>query len=351
MPDVAPEEIEQTATSDELAEKMESQILEVLGGQDKPDEELDEPAEKPEDEPGDEPADEPGDEPEEDESGEPDEDEDEKPEEPEPAVSDEDAPTVPAAWRRSLKAREWDDGEIDRFFKADPEIAIRTFERIHTSRVKEVSEFADLGRKAKAEAGKGEAKPDAEVEPHTSLQAIDEEALIGQYGNEDVVRAIAGPVNKVIQQLNAFLPDIQEGVRNVRQSRSDTLMTQVEAFFGQADLSPYREIYGDFKAGLSDGQREVRQKVLEEADALITGAALQGRSFTVADALTAAHDIVSASFKEKAIRSELKTKVKTRGKGLTLKPRGKSEKPGSGRPATRKDLERKVARGLAGVFS
>lgn len=67
-----------------------------------------------------------------------------KTEEAAPALADS---TLPAAYFRTAKARGWTDEEITQFHKANPDLSLKTFERMHESRTKEIQEWAELGRK------------------------------------------------------------------------------------------------------------------------------------------------------------------------------------------------------------
>ncbi len=365
--------VEQTPTHTvDLENRIRDQFKTVMGGDspeelddDKQDDPTDEPeSEDEQDDPTDEPEDEADadseDEPEGDPKDEADADsEDESEDEPEdkddettegaaPAEADS---TLPAAYRRSLKSREWSDAEIDSFYKADPVQAMKTFDRIHASRVAEIQQFSRLGREVKAKEEQDSSKTPAVEMPEGGLAAIDEDKLVAEYGNEDVVRAIVGPVNAAIAGINSVLPDIRDGAASAQQARNDVLARQIEGFFSADDMDPYREVYGSAAKGLSEGQMEKRQRVLEEADALVTGAAHQGRQLAVSDALVAAHDMVSADYKTKAVRRSLKKTVKARAKGKTLRPTSRGRGGANARPSTRSDLERSVGQKLKAFTS
>ena len=101
---------------------------------------------------------------------------------------------------------------------------------------------------------------------------------------------------------------------------------------------------------MSEPQTENRNKVLELADALITGAAQQGRQLTVNEALTLAHDSVSGGFKTQAIRKQVKSAVQTRNKGITIRPTQKGSQPNTGPAKGRDELESRTRDRLAAVF-
>jgi hypothetical protein len=62
-----------------------------------------------------------------------------------------------------------------------------------------------------------------------------------------------------------------------------------------------------------------------------------------------AHDSVSGPVKTKAVRQEIVAAVKTRNAAISLKPSSRSSSAKGDTP--RKNLETKVGKSLAGVFS
>ncbi len=284
--------------------------------------------------------------------------------EPEEGVSDEggssgdeNAPTLPSAYRRSLQARGWDEDEINGFFELDPEKAMRTFDRIHQSRVSELAEWSRLGREAKDQSAAAAQPEKAAVVPLQqspsiipgSLEAIDTEKLIEEYGNEAIVNAIAKPVNKVLEQLNAILPSVRQGVEVTQRQQQEVAAKMIEDFFGDESLKSFKEFYGSTDTGFSSEQLVRRNEVLQSADAMVAGAQLQGRQLSVPEALAAAHEHVARDQRHQAARSSLKTVVKKRAKGLTTRP---SRTTGTSTP--RKDgltdLERRTQRRMRKVF-
>jgi hypothetical protein len=335
-----------------LVSKVDAGLQDVFTGDDAPSD-VEEPAtpETPAAEPDAEPVVEPEPEPEP-EGDEPDGEDPEPEPEPEPvqaaAAPKSGTPTLPAAQRRSLKSRGWSDEEIDGLYKADPGLMLKTADRIHQSRVEEMAGWADLGRQAR----KGpEAKPDVTpaAAPAVAIGLIDEEALIKQYGNEEIVHAIAAPVNEILRQINVILPDIRQGAETVKRTREQVLGRQIDDFFASEDLKAYVEFYGKPGIGLTDEHRTRRNSVVETADAMVAGAMLQNRRLTVDEALDLAHAAVSRDFQIKAIRTKITKDTKTRSKGITLKPNTRTAKADD-RSKDRKALEARVNQGLKAVY-
>ena len=226
-----------------------------------------------------------------------------------------------------------------------------TAQKLHSNRNAELAQWAKMGRIER------DAKPDptkesvqSAADPETGKFAPSNiDALVEKYGNEDLVREIAEPFNKMLEEINGIMPDLVSGVQSIRESRQQVLAGQVERFFGGDDLKTYAEAYGTDTNSLSDDQVAKRNQVLEFADAMVAGASLQGRKLSTDEALMLAHDSVSGDFKEKAIRTEIRKSVTVRAKGVSLKPTGKvAVKTG---PKTREELEKDVRVRLASVFT
>lgn len=296
----------------------------------------------------------PGDEGDEDEPYEP----DEVAKEQQPKVSKTKGPTFPAAIRRSLLAYGWTDEEIDEASADDKDGKfLATASRIHANRNAELASWAAAGRNARPKTEEPKAKEEKAVSSHVDsktglFKPLDVDAMIERHGNEDIVREITGPVNEIITQINAVLPDLLQGVQSIQQSRQDTLARQIDQFFGVKEMEPYADLYGKSSETLTDEQFGTRNKVLDLADALIYGAAQQGKKLSPSEAMTLAHDSVSSEHKAQAVRKEVKATIKKRGASLTLRP-GKTvsaaEKSG-GKPKTRAQLESVTRQRLAGVF-
>jgi hypothetical protein len=269
------------------------------------------------------------------------------------------APTLPAAYRRSLKAYEWTDEEIDANLKTFGTKFIETAGRIHKNRNAEIADWAERGRQARQAAQpqpqQGQQQQQQTAAPASGLKPVDAAALKQKYGSEDLIDEIVGPVNAAIEQINnTILPAVQQTQARSQQAEMDMLSRQIDGFFGGKELEPYRNVYGDpAKSKLTKEQIDTRNKVLEMADALVGGAERAiGRKLSFGEAMQMAHDHVSSGFKEQAVRTAIKSQLKTRNKGITLKPSGRSTTTANsgGAPKTRSDLERKVSQGLKAAF-
>ena len=213
-------------------------------------------------------------------------------------------PILPDSYIRSLKAYGWSDAEISSAHKADPAAFTLTAQKLHWNRAKEIAQFAELGRR-QAERPKVEAKAPVASKPGL----IDIDDLIEKHGNEELIRDLYTPVNAFMEQITAMLPDLNSGVKAIRDSQQHTLGTQIDEFFKGPELAQFSTVYGKDYVSATPEQSQSRMKVLEFADAVIAGAQLQGRDLSLSEALGMAHEAVSANFKTTAIRNEIKKGV------------------------------------------
>lgn len=256
--------------------------------------------------------------------------------------------TLPAAYVRSLKAYDWTDEEIAEAARQPNFVA--TAAKIHANRNREVSQWAEAGQRARQSQTQTQDAPATSV-TNMGLTPVDVATLKKQYGEDKLIDALAGPVNAAVAKIQEILPMIQESQKVSNQAKMETLGKQIETFFTGKEMEPYKDLYGSAKTGLQDTNLEARNKVLRYAGELVDGARVNGRNLSLDDALTLAHDSVSSGFKEQAVRSTIKTQMKTRERGISLKPGGKTTvTAASGEVTNRKELERKVGAGLASVF-
>jgi hypothetical protein len=273
----------------------------------------------------------------------------------EPAAAQAAPSTLPAAYVRTAKARGWTDEEIADFSKANPGVALKTFERMHESRTKEINEWAELGRKVRS-APAASASPTSPVptpapSAPTALAPINVQEMVDKYGNKELIEALAGPVNAAI---NALGPIVQGAQAAREQSTKDAqagLAKSVEDFFGDKTMKGYEAFYGpaDF-AAKTPAQVEAFKKVLDTADALRAGAAYQGRDLSVNEALALAHDSVASGVKETIIRSQLQTKVQKRNAAISLRPTAQGRREAGGPPKSRQELFGRTEDRLAKAF-
>lgn len=261
-----------------------------------------------------------------------------------------DAPILPASHIRSLKAAGWTDEEITESAAQLGDKFLAFSSKVHAGRNAETARLAELGRQTQA---RQQATPVIQAAPaassSTGLKPFDIKALKGKYGDDALIDELVGPVNQVIEHLNRMTPQVQAFQNQARNTANETLGKQVDAFFGDASLKDFHETYGKSSAAATDAQMGSRAQVLQLADALIAGGTLQGRSYSVEEALTMALDHHTADQQKNVARAEIRKGLKDRTKAITLRPSGKAgptSKPGD----SRKELESRVGKKLAEIF-
>ncbi len=254
------------------------------------------------------------------------------------------APLVPDAYRRSLKAFQWTDEEIDAAAKANPSQFLTTAAKIHASRIEQTKQWSELGRKMKDDAA---AKPAAEPAKMPELKRVDTAALRKQYGDEPFIAAL-DQFNAIHDYLEQVKPWIEQSQKRQQAAELDTLGRQIEDYFTGKAMEPYHGMYGKAAEKLSDQQLAARQKVLETADLLLGGAKQMGRSMTLDEALTLAHDSVSGPVQATAAVKKVVAAVKARNNAISMRPGSRNQAaPTQG---NRQALQAKVKTGLAKAF-
>lgn len=246
------------------------------------------------------------------------------------------ASAIPAAYRRSLKAYQWSDEEIDAAAKVDPAAFLKMAEKMHMTRVEETRRWADLGRVQKT------ATPGA-TEKAPEKAKFDAAALRAKYGNEPFIDAMEAQHAR-LEAYEAYTTQAQQ-----RQQAADlqAITKQVDDYFGAKEMEPYHDHYGKGGQTLTEGQLAARQKVLETADLLISGARSMGRPMTLDEAMTMAHDSVSSPIAAKAAVKKIEQQVRTRQAAISLRPGSRAATPAQ---EDRKGFEKRVGEGLKKVF-
>ncbi len=265
-------------------------------------------------------------------------------------------PILPDAYRRSLKAYDWSDEEINAAFKANPLEFTVTAQRLHSNRNKETQQWAELGRQSRTTEPQPKTEPQANpyVDSKTGqFKPINTAEIAEKHGvSEELIADLVAPINAILAHQNSILPDLNNSIQAVQRSRTEQLTKQVDSFFSGPELKQFQEAYGKDSASLNEAQIETRNKVLEMADALVVGAARQGRKLTVNDALLMAHDHVSSGLKTVAIRKEIQKSVTTRNAGITLRPTaaGKGGGVSTGPAKSKSEMEARTKARMAAVF-
>lgn len=248
-----------------------------------------------------------------------------------------DKPELPEAYIRCAIHQGWSADDVQEEFEANPERALRTLKNIYETTNRATRDFAQLGR-AQAEATRKAAeKPEPEIKDFVNISELEK-----QVDDPAIVSGVIKPLNDALKSMTqelralkksgssadnvAFARSDQEAaIARANAAAADNTLTQVNRFFAADNMNPYKDFYGDIKPGqdmndITPRQKEHRMAVLQTADQLIVGKTSQGMRITTEEALESAHLLVTDSLREKIITDNIRSSLKKRSKGKTLRP-------------------------------
>lgn len=204
----------------------------------------------------------------------------------------------------------WNDKQIDKLYKADPELATQTFEQFHNA-------FTAMSRQQGLLPGQG-----ASQQPNPAAQRP--QAPVSKIDN--LVANLAEFSAQNGEPLGDFVKSLHdELVVPFRQMQAELQVQKQQAVAAEAttvttDLAgKFPDVYGaGEKVNLI--QQTTRQKLYEVADQLRAGAYQQGKEMSVKDAITRAHLIVTADRQQAAGRKQVQQQVQRRAKQITARP-------------------------------
>lgn len=238
-----------------------------------------------------------------------------------------DEPQLSDAYYRAAIHSGMSEEEIAKFYKTDPELALKTFGTLYESMNRTSQEFAKLGRFKKEQAAKGDEKP----EEKPDFIKMDSTELRTEMGD-----AYADRFDKQQEQLAQLHDNMSKAAPVVNNNDQELLdqstkhaVEQIEIFFNAPDMVKYEQTYGVTKkgdadwAGLMPSAMMNRQMVIDTAEQLLEGAAKLDMEMSIPDALERAHLLTTQPIRDKIIRDDIMAKVVKRSKGITLKPSDK----------------------------
>ncbi len=278
--------------------------------------------------------------------------------------SEGDEPQLTDAYYRAAIHSGYDEKEIVEFMKANPELAIKTFSKMHDQMNSVSSEFANIGRFKKEQANK--AAPDESTDK-PGFKKIDLEKLRTEYPDDalvDVIEQMQNQNQAMFDELDkrptqaANTGQLATDQQNLEADRVKLVGEKIDSFFRGPGMEQYASIYGTLPdkekswEGLLPSEKMNRVAVVEQVEELISGAKTLGKDMEVTDALGRAHLLITQPVQEKMIRKDIMDKVRKRSKSITLKPNGSSTPAASksSKPKTAKDIEARAEERLAKVF-
>lgn len=285
----------------------------------------------------------------------------------------EDENTLTQAEIRAALHNNWKQEDLDELVKQNPGLAKRTCAKLLEGTNNLSKKFAELGRKVQVDVKKPEdiKSEDEKPKPKLELKTVDVEKLRKDYGNDPIVDVVAEQqANQkiLVDKLNelgsvstsAAESEAEAKVVKAKAAEDAAISQQIDAFFKKPEVTGYKEFYGDVPKDsknwdkLTGEQVQNRWKVTELADQILLGAEQQGISkdeLSVDEAFERAHYIVTEGVREQVVRDKIKSSVKKREAGFTLKPSSsKSPISDTGKKQGRQ-FETDVGRHLTTVFN
>ena len=284
---------------------------------------------------------------------------------------------LPDAFHRAAEHDGWKPEDIKGFFEADPERALVTFQNIYNSMNRASKDFATLGR-IKAEETRKQVEDAAKTDDKIEIKDfIDIAKLKEDYEDTALIDGVVKPLNDALKQVTQEIKSLKSqkssSAADIEFAKTDQVaatqraeitakeadMKLIEQFFTAEDMKSYKDFYGAIGMGqifqdLQPGQQKNRYEMLQIADQMIAGNAIQGTELSISDALLRAHLLVTEPIREKVIREEIKSSLTKRNKGLTLRPSAGKKSTAAvnegGKPKDRAGVIRNAEQRLAKVF-
>lgn len=274
-----------------------------------------------------------------------------------------DTPQLSDAYHRAAIYSGMSEKDVEDFMVASPELAIKTFAKLHEGMNRASREFSNIGRYKKEQA----AKPDNETadnESASNFEKVDLTKLREDFPEDNslisVIEGMQGQMEKMDSQLKvkSTQPSTElDGEKaKLEAAKVQHISEQINDFFGAPDMQVYADVYGAVPKDAKDwgsllpSEKMNRVAVIDQVEQLMIGAEELGGNMEVGDALQRAHLLVTEPVREKMIREDIMAKVVKRSKGITLKPSGKaSAKAPAGKPKTDGAVEANAAERLAAM--
>jgi hypothetical protein len=204
--------------------------------------------------------------------------------------------------------------QIERLVKADPELAVQTFQLV-------ADQYANLSRQY--------ASPGSQVAPGTQGQpqqpAQPTAAPTPQFDQfmaklSDFAEANGQDMAEFARIVNDELATPFKAMAAQLAARDQAMLRQEATTAFEGVRKQFADFYGAENGTLSPGQQSARQNLAALADQIRAGAERQGRVVSVAEAIKRAHAVVTADLRQTTARRELAQQVQRRAKGITAKP-------------------------------
>lgn len=249
--------------------------------------------------------------------------------------------TLDSNLRHAAKRGGFSDEDIDELYQANPDLAVKTFSRLHDSYSKLADQFGKMGQQADGSGDQvdGEAVPQSQPVEETEAEAdafdprrATYESLVEQaygenlsalreeYGDgifdtvvNPLIEAVSGPLHQAYQSVAEMKADLE--YRDTKRE-ADSFLSENSDLYGSGDDA-------------TEEQMTARNELAKLADRIRAGAAQQGVDMSVRDALEQAHTVYSKQDAESSAREKLTEQIAKRTGSRTLRPSNRRDMPGS----------------------
>ncbi len=220
-----------------------------------------------------------------------------------------------ASQRRALKESGLNDDQVKELLESKRDTVLALAEQLDKNRREATARFAQLGQQNRPV--KDNSPPVTDVKPLSDKDSpveFDEAGLAKALGNEEAAAAIGKVISAPIKEIQALIPQLKSVIESVNGSQVAALDRVANSFF---DVE--KDVYGS-GTQLTDEQVQNRTNVLEFANDIVTGAQANGKTITIDDALSRAHDHVASGFSEQRIVNDLISSLTARSDSRSIVP-------------------------------
>lgn len=275
---------------------------------------------------------------------------------------DDDAPTLSPLLMQAAMRNGWPKEDAEEFFQADPERAVKTFDRLLENYNNLSAEYGKLGmggamppvapNHGMLPGMPPQPQPLAQPpQPPAPTQSVAREVLQEVFGkegleelkdkyDEDFVNDALKPMaKKFADKLDEVVAPLQQ---QVDQYEADQVRQQCFGFLDNLDPA-FNEFYGEGQDinKLEMGQQTARAELFQEADHIRAGMQLHGLQPSLTECLERAHLRVAHKHTSTIERKKITQSVKKRSQGITHRP---SQRKKLGKTRTAESAEAAAAK-------
>lgn len=227
--------------------------------------------------------------------------------------------TLPASLLQAARRAGWTPEDATAFHAANPELAAKTFEKLHGTFNDLSQRYAALGQQRNqppvAPWQRQQQQPAPQPEPAAPTNSLDklfsELDKFAEANGEDITERFVKPL---YQELVVPFRQMQAAYESQRMAAMKSEVSNTFQSFGK----DYADLYGG--KTLNADQNKARFEVAQLADQIRSGAGLQGQDITVSEALERAHALYTVGRQQQTIRQQITGKVQKRASSITARP-------------------------------